>query len=477
MYNLLDLQQQQAQKALAMKAICDAADQSTPPRAFTPEEIQIFDALEEDHKKLGKQIVEMQATIERREASQKLIGDLEKIGQRQTPPAQPQARAAGDAEAVATAFRVPAYARASAPLKAFKPRSGESHAEAELRAYRAGMWLRATLFRDPKAHQYCLNNGIGLDLRNAMSTTSNPDGGFLVPDELSRVIIDLREQYGVLRREARVWPMGSDTLDVPRRSGGVTIAGVGEGATLGESNPTFDMVKLVAKKAGGFTRLSSEVAADAVLDLAEWVAQEYGYAFAKFEDQCAFIGDGTSTYLGVRGLGNLFTTTGGSGGGQLVGAVDAASNHDTFAEIDASDLTSVMAKVPQYALDNAKWYCSSVAAQLVFNRLAASAGGNNTTTLREGLGLSYLGYPIVISQVMPTSTGDLSDLPMLYFGDLRKAVQMGDRRMVSIETSMHAYFTTDQIAIRGLERIDVVVSDVGDTTTGSAGPICALVGE
>lgn len=235
-------------------------------------------------------------------------------------------------------------------------------------------------------------------------------------------------------------------------------------------------MQLVAKKSGGITRYSTEVAEDAVIDLADWIAQEYAYGFALFEDQCGFIGDGTSTYMGIRGLGNLFTTTGGAGGGQLVGAVDAANDHDTFAEIDNADLTSVMGKLPAYALNNAKWYCSAVAAQVVFNRLAAVAGGNTTQTLREGLGLSYLGYPIVISQVLPTSTGDLSDLPMLYFGDLRKAAQLGDRRMIRVEGSPAPYFTTDQIAIRGTERFDIVVSDVGDTTTGVAGPIVALVG-
>jgi HK97 family phage major capsid protein len=458
-----------------MKELIDKAEKAEPPRPLTPDECQIFDTLDTDGKKLDEQISQMKAHLRRAEASQKLILDLEKTNERKTKPADPQDKA--EATESAISCRVPAHARASGQLKAFKPKAGETATEVELRAYRAGMWLRASVFRDVRAQQYCMSNGLGADIRNAMSTTSNPDGGFLVPDELSRTIIDLREQYGVFRREARVWPMGSDTLLIPRRAGGVTVAPVGENSLIGQSNPTFNMVQLVAKKIGGLCVMSSEIAADAVIDLADYVAQEFAYAFALFEDQMGFIGDGTATYHSVRGLGNLFTTTGGAGGGQLVGAVDAATNHDTFAEIDAVDLTAVMGKLPAYALNNAKWYTSAVGAQVVFNRLAASAGGNTTQTLRDGLGLSYLGYPIVISQVLPTSTGDLSDVPMLYFGDLRKAAQMGDRRMVEIARSNERYFEYDQIAIRGLERIDVVVSDVGDTTTGVAGPIVALVGD
>lgn len=477
MFNLLHLQQERAHKALTAKDLVDKAEKAeSGPRPMSPEELVLFDKLTEEIKGLDAQIVAVQQHEQRRQASEDLIADLNKPTGRSTKPDEVNNTAVGGGASLSTA-RVPASARRSAPLKAFKPKAGETVADIELRAYRAGMWLRAAVFNDRKAQHFCLNNGLGADITNALSTTSNPDGGFLVPDELSRTIIDNREEYGVFRREARVWPMGSDTLLVPRRAGGVTVVPVGENSLVPETQPTFGQIQLVAKKAGGLCRLSSEIADDAVIDLADWVASEFAYAFAYYEDQCGFLGDGTSTYMGIRGLGNLFTTTGGAGGGQLVGAVDAASGHDTFAEIDAVDLTALMGRLPSYALPNAKWYTSSVGASVLFGRLAASAGGNNVQTLREGIGLNYLGYPIVISQVLPTSTGDLSDVPMLYFGDLSKAAQMGDRRMVRIFTSEHRYMDYDQIAIRGVERFDIVISEVGDTTSGSAGPIVALVGD
>jgi HK97 family phage major capsid protein len=470
MFNLLELQQQRSHKALSLQEIVDRAEKAEGgPRPMSEEECRLFDGLTEDVAKLDGQIASVQAHNRRKEASKKLVEDLEKPDGRVTAADPPAPRE----PVVAASVRIPSTARRSGVLKAFKGPEGEQ------RAYRAGLWARAAIFNDARAQQRCLDLGIRVDLRNALGTTSNPDGGFLVADEMSQAIIDLREQYGVFRRNARVWPMGSDTLNIPRRSGGVTIAALGENpsSAYSQSAPTWNQVQLVAKKAGGLSLMSSEIAEDAVIDLADWLADEFAYAFALYEDQCAFIGDGTSTYMGIRGLGNLFTTTGGVGGGQLVGAVDAASGHDTFAEIDASDLTKVMGTLPAYARMNAKWYCSAVCADTVFCRLAASAGGNTTQTLREGLGLSYLGHPIEISQVMPTSTGDLSDVPMLYFGDLRKSSALGDRRQVRVFPSEHRYMDTDQIGVRGTERFDIVHHDVGDTTTGNGGPIVALVGE
>jgi len=265
--------------------------------------------------------------------------------------------------------------------------------------------------------------------------------------------------------------MGSDTLMIPRRTGGITIGLVGENpsSAISQSTPTFDQVQLVAKKFGGLSLLSSEIAEDAVIDLADWIAGEFAYAFANFEDTAGFTGDGTSTYGGIRGLTNIMTEASG-----LAGAVLATAGHDTFAEVDNPDLTLAMGKLPAYARMNAKWYVSATGADVIFSRLGAIAGGNNTQTLRNGTGLAYLGYPVVISQVLFSATSAQTDgSALLFFGDLSKSSSLGDRRIVKVFPSEHRYMDTDQIGIRGLERIDIVNHDVG--TTSVPGPIIALL--
>lgn len=268
-------------------------------------------------------------------------------------------------------------------------------------------------------------------------------------------------------------PMGSDSMTIPRRAGGVTAYWVGENSQITESQKGWGQVQLVAKKLGALSRMSTEIAEDAVISIADDLAQEMAYAFAVAEDAAGWNGDGTSTYGGITGvkvkLGGVI------GSGQLTGAMDAASGHDTFAEIDNSDLTNLMARLPKYAEKNAKWYCSMPAWNVVFQRLAAAAGGVTAQEMTSKINRSFLGYPVVIDQTLPTSTGDLSDLPMLYFGDLSLAARMGERRGIRVKTSDDRYFEYDQIGIQATERVDVVVHDVGDTTT--AGPIVALIGE
>lgn len=359
---------------------------------------------------------------------------------------------------------VPAQARyRPGKLKAFK---GDTAAED---AYISGMFLRATMLGDSSAAEWCRERGVGVT--KGHNEGSNTAGGFLVPTQFENAIIDLRETFGTFRSLLPVLPMASDSMTVPRRTGGLTAYFTGEGAAFTESEKSWGQVQLVAKKFGVLTKMSKELSEDAVISIADDLASEIAYAFAKKEDDCGWNGDGTSTYGGIVGVKAKFV----AGLGSFVGAVNAGTNRDTFAEINADDLNSVIAALPKFAEPNAKWYCSQQAWALVFQRLLAASGGNSIMDLNGKPARSYLGYPIVIDQTLPTTTGDLSDVPMLYFGDLGLAARMGDRRGVSMQTLVERYAEYGQIGIIADERFDIAVHDIGDAT--NAGPLVALMGD
>jgi HK97 family phage major capsid protein len=208
-----------------------------------------------------------------------------------------------------------------------------------------------------------------------------------------------------------------------------------------------------------------------VISIADWMTQEMAWGFAQLEDDALFNGDGTSSYGGIHGV-NVKIIDGNHG----AGAVDAASGIDTFAEITATDLATAMAALPAYALPNAKWFVSQPGYALSLERLLAAGGGNTIATIEAGASRrQYLGYEVVVSQKMPTSTGDLSDEVMLLFGDLRMAAILGSRGDVRMRVSEERYMEYDQLGILGIERFDINVHSLGDGTT--AGPIVALVGE
>ncbi|HEY2178108.1 MAG TPA: phage major capsid protein [Caulobacteraceae bacterium] len=329
-------------------------------------------------------------------------------------------------------------------------------------AYAAGMWFKATIFGDDAAVDWCKSHGMAVT--KAQGEGVDSAGGFLVPEELLANIIVLREEFGVFRKECQVVPMGSDTLNWPRRVGGLTAYFTGENTAITESQAQWDNINLTAKKLGALTRMSNEIAEDAVVSVADWLVGEIAYAFAAKEDDCGFNGDGTSTYGGMRGITQIFAD-----GSHTAGQYTTSSA--TLTALVAADFTGVMGVLPQYALQRAKWYMSQQMFYSAAGTVLAKAGGNTIATLAtDPLQPRLLGFPVVIAQKLPIAAPGSGKVQFL-FGDLSKAAALGERRGVTIRRSDHRYFENDQIGLLGTERFDINCHDLGDTVT--AGPLVA----
>jgi len=330
-------------------------------------------------------------------------------------------------------------------------------------AYTSGMWFKATVMGNPEAMEWCKSRGVGV--QKAAGEGIDSTGGFLVPEELMASIIVLREQFGTFRQQCQVVPMGSDTLNWPRRTGGLTASFTGENQASTESSAAWDNVNLTAKKASVLTRMSTEIDQDAVVSVADWLVGEIAYAFASKEDDCGYNGDGTSAYGGMRGITALAVD-----GNHNACKVTASSA--IWSSMVLKDLTALIGALPQYAIGNAKWYMSQQAFYTIVATITAGAGGNRLDVLTQGIENRLLGFPVVIAQKLPIVTPG-SGKAMFFFGDLSKSSVMGDRRTVTIKRSEHRYFENDQIGLLGTERFDINTHDMGDNT--NAGPLVASI--
>lgn len=321
------------------------------------------------------------------------------------------------------------------------------------------------------SEQYLANQGINIAAVHGEG--DNLSGGYLVPQQFSTDIINLRNEYGVFRRNTKNVPMTGDTLLVPRRVSGLTTHYVGESTPITESTKSWGQVELKLRKAGILTRFSSELASDAVISIADDLADEIAYAFAMGEDQAGFNGDGDSDYGHMTGVcPKLLDINGVDDGGGLY----LASGND-FADITLADLNGLVSILPAYALRRAKWYCSSRFYFATMTRLLTAAGGNQLKDIENGFSRAFLGYPVELPEVMPST--DANSQIVCLFGDLAQASTMGTQDGIRIESSNSAVvssqstFERDQIAVRGIQRFDIVVHDVGTSTT--AGPVVGLI--
>jgi HK97 family phage major capsid protein len=211
--------------------------------------------------------------------------------------------------ATATTANVAVLAR-SARIAGLRNFTG---AGAEVRAYRFAQWFiagpLARMYGDKvtphplvtRAEQFCRQQGV--QLLRAHGARDNEAGGFLVPDEFLADFIDLRERYGVFRRNARVVKMRGASQSSLRRRGGLKAYPIGVvDRQITEPQARWDGIHLEAKKWGVLTKYEAELSEDAITNFGDELAGEMAYAFSQSEDECGFLGDATSQYHGITGV-------------------------------------------------------------------------------------------------------------------------------------------------------------------------------
>jgi HK97 family phage major capsid protein len=327
----------------------------------------------------------------------------------------------------------------------------------------------------------CMENGktsemarMALDKSNkALAEEVNATGGALVPEVFEPTLISMMEQYGLFRQFARNVPMAGERVTWPKLDGHVTVYYPGEAGTITASNPTFENVSLIAKKACALTVVSSEVDEDSAVSLGEIIMQDFARGFAQAEDEAGFLGNGSSTYWGFVGVAGALLAVDGTIG-NIKSLVVGAGN--AYSELLLSDFDKVVGTLPTYAESGARWYMSKYFYWTVVRPLlGAYSSGVPSVGLpfdpTQGGPQRLLGYEVSMPHVMPKAEANSQVCAVL--ADLNTGAYLGDRRRFEIARSRDAYFTTDCIGIRATRRHAINVFGVGDTS--EAGPVCALI--
>jgi HK97 family phage major capsid protein len=442
------------------------------PREWTEDEQAQAEALHDECVTLEKEVEDHKA---RREAGQKIRQDaaarqtkLETTSRgRQTTPAQIESTGSesviGGDGACQLTHRELSLVKRSGNLLSF------SGPNASYDAYASGQWWLSHLAAPgsgmrAEAVKWCQDHPDQL----AQSVIDNSKGGVLVPSSFESAVIDLRDKYGVARREFFVKPMVSDSDTQPRRVSGPTAYYMGDNATITESDMAWDQVELTARKIGCYSLISAELNEDAVISIADTLAREFAEAFAKSEDQAGFLGDGSATYCKILGLITQCTAA-------TASTVTALTANTAFSSLDLVDFESMIGKLPDYAEEGAKWYISKAGFAASMMRLVDAAGGNTAEMLAGKVRRYFLGYEVVTVSVMNSTLGAQTSVKgICYLGNLRLAATLGNRREMRTIVSREGekLMKRDQIGIQGTQRFAMNVHDVGDTSI--PGPVIML---
>jgi HK97 family phage major capsid protein len=129
----------------------------------------------------------------------------------------------------------------------------------------------------------------------AMSVGSNPDGGYLVPEEIEREIGRRLANISPIRSIAGVREMSGSVYKKPFMTTGPATGWVGETAARPTTNsPVLDELSFPAMEIYAMPAATPSLLEDTAINLDEWIAAEVEQAFAEQEGAAFVNGDGTN---------------------------------------------------------------------------------------------------------------------------------------------------------------------------------------
>jgi HK97 family phage major capsid protein len=286
-------------------------------------------------------------------------------------------------------------------------------------------------------------------LRNAFSSTSPSDGGFLVPEILRSQLLQIALEMSVVRSRATVVPMDSSRVPFPmidsttnRGSvfGGMIAYWGAEGAGLTDSSATFGRVELDARKLTGLSAVPNELLEDSIVSFAALVENLWPQALAFFEDLGFFSGTGAGEPLGFMGAGNP---------AQIAVAEESGQQAAT---IQIENIVKMYSRMLPASLNRAAWIvCPDAIPQLYTMALSVGTGGAPVMLVNAaGAGpMTMLGRPIIVSEKANTlgTQGDISFVDLAYY-------LIGDRQSMSVSSSTDYQFGSDKTVWRIIQRVD-----------------------
>lgn len=143
--------------------------------------------------------------------------------------------------------------------------------------------------------------------RKAVQTTSNPDGGFAVPEELDRTLLELLKDESPMRSVCSQITVGSPDYKKLVNLGGAGSGWVGEtDARPATGTPTLAQLQATMGEIYANPQATQTSLDDVFFNVENWISTEVAREFAEKEGHAFLLGDGSKKPKGI--LANTLTT-------------------------------------------------------------------------------------------------------------------------------------------------------------------------
>jgi len=158
---------------------------------------------------------------------------------------------------------------------------------------------------------------------NVLQEGVDSDGGYLVPDEYDRRLIDVLDEENIMRSLAtKITTSGEHKINIAATK--PAASWIEEGGALTFGDATFDQILMDAHKLHVAIKVTEELLYDNAFGLENYIITQFGKALANAEEDAFLNGDGTGKPTGI------FAET---GGGTVAGTLSAAIKSDDMLDL------------------------------------------------------------------------------------------------------------------------------------------------
>ena len=270
---------------------------------------------------------------------------------------------------------------------------------------------------------------------NALQIGTDSEGGYLVPDEYERILLEALEEENVFRQLAKVIRTSSGDRKIPVVATKGTASWIDEEGAYLESDDSFGQVSIGAYKVGTMIKVSEELLNDSVFDLEAYISREFARRIGAKEEEAFFTGDGSGKPLGVLA----------AAGGAETGVTAASAT-----AITADELIDLFYSLKAPYRRNAVWVLNDSTIKAI-RKLKDNQGQYLwQPSLTTGAPDLLLGKPVRTSAYMPAIAADAKTVA---FGDF-SYYWIADRQGRSFKRLNELYAATGQVGFLASQRVD-----------------------
>lgn len=264
------------------------------------------------------------------------------------------------------------------------------------------------------------------NVSNVLQEGVDADGGYLVPEEYDRRLIDVLDGENIMRSLAtKITTAGQHKINIAAIK--PAAAWIEEGGALSFGDATFDQIYLDAYKLHVAIKVTEELLYDNAFGLENYIITQFGKALANAEEDAFLNGNGTGKPTGIFAE---------NGGGQIAATLTAA--------IKSDDLIDLVYGLKRPYRKNASFIMNDATLASIRKLKDNNGAYIWQPSYKEGEPDRVLGYAVHTSAFAPTNAIAFGDYSYYNIGD-RGSRSFAELRELFAGNGMVGYVAKERV--------------------------------